>query len=146
MKVLGCRLSALPRTEKKEISDDYEKNQLKWFRHLTRMPSLECFSGQVQLGEGLAVDPELGEGDKISHLGFSRRSWKVLLWRNMSGTLCTCCHSIPDKWRKMDGQMELRKSICEQVSLGLSIIQACFLVFRNLIGDKFTVKGGLHLL
>lgn len=33
MKVLGCRLSVLPRTEEKEIFDDYEKNQLKWFRH-----------------------------------------------------------------------------------------------------------------
>lgn len=29
-----------------------------------RMPSLECFSGQVQLGEGLVVDPELGGGIK----------------------------------------------------------------------------------
>lgn len=64
MKVLGCRLFALPRTEKKEIFDDYEKNQLKWFRHLMRMPSLECFSEQVQLGGGLVVDPELGGGIK----------------------------------------------------------------------------------
>ncbi len=78
------------------------------------------FSGHVQLVGEPEADPEHAGG--ITYLiwpgnasGSPRRSWKTLLGRGTSGTLClACCHRdpAPDKRNRVDGWMDGYFTIC----------------------------------
>ncbi|XP_035857605.1 uncharacterized protein LOC118495173 [Sander lucioperca] len=86
-----------------------ERGQLRWFRHLIRMPP----RGPNLQGFQLHPTDRRPQGRPRAHWrdylrlgnisGSLRRSWKKYLGRGMSGLPClACCHCNPppDKWQK----------------------------------------------
>ena len=91
-----------------------ERNQLRWFRYLVRMPP-ERYPRKVLIGRRPLTRPKTRWRKYIStlaeeHIGILQRVWMMLLRIGNTGDLCWNCYPcdpIPDKQLKLDGWMGL---------------------------------------